>query len=104
MKFYIPEDMANKRTRADQLNFRQWARDGYITLTEGNATDYNYIKKDILEICSKFEYKPIAYDKALASMFMIQLYNDYSINVEEFILATQNAKNLDRKAIRDRAV
>lgn len=45
MKFYIPEDMANKRTRADQLNFRQWARDGYITLTEGNATDYNYIKK-----------------------------------------------------------
>jgi phage terminase large subunit-like protein len=84
MKFYIPEDMANKRTRADQLNFRQWANEGYIKLTPGNATDYNYIKSDILQICENFDYKPIAFDKALASMFMIQLYNDYSIEVESF--------------------
>jgi len=84
MKFYIPEVMAGKRTKADQLNFIQWAREGHITLTSGDATDYNYIKTDILNICSNFEYKPIAYDKALASMFMIQLYNEHSINVESF--------------------
>jgi phage terminase large subunit-like protein len=84
MKFYIPEVMAGKRTKADQLNFIQWAREGHITLTPGDATDYNYIKTDILNICSNFEYKPIAYDKALASMFMIQLYNEHSINVESF--------------------
>jgi phage terminase large subunit-like protein len=84
MKFYIPEVMAGKRTKADQLNFSQWGREGHITLTPGDATDYNYIKTDILNICSNFDYKPIAYDKALASMFMIQLYNEHSINVESF--------------------
>jgi len=84
MKFYIPSDMAEKRTRADQINFMQWAREGWITLTEGDATDYNVIKEDMVKYCSKFQYKPIAYDKALASMFMVQLMNDYQIQVEAY--------------------
>lgn len=84
MRFYISEDMAGKRTRADQLNFKEWARQGYIKLTPGDATDYNYIKEDVLEICSILDYKPIAYDKALATLFSNNLYNDYSIQVESF--------------------
>lgn len=84
MKFYIPSDMAEKRTRADQINFMQWAREGWITLTEGDATDYNVIKEDLVKYCSLFQYKPIAYDKALASMFMVQLMNDYQIQVESY--------------------
>jgi phage terminase large subunit-like protein len=84
MKFYIPSDMAEKRTRADQINFIQWAREGWITLTDGDATDYNVIKEDMVKYCSKFQYKPIAYDKALASMFMVQLMNDYQIQVEAY--------------------
>ncbi len=84
MRFYISEDMAGKRTRADQLNFKEWARQGYIKLTTGDATDYNYIKEDVLEICSILDYKPIAYDKALATLFSNNLYNDYSIQVESF--------------------
>lgn len=84
MKFYIPSDMAEKRTRADQINFIQWAREGWITLTDGDATDYNVIKEDMVKYCSKFQYKPIAYDKALASMFMVQLMNDYQIQVESY--------------------
>ena len=84
MKFYIPSDMAEKRTRADQINFMQWAREGWIILTEGDATDYNVIKEDLVKYCSLFQYKPIAYDKALASMFMVQLMNDYQIQVEAY--------------------
>jgi phage terminase large subunit-like protein len=84
MKFYIPSDMAEKRTRADQINFMQWAREGWITLTDGDATDYNVIKEDMVKYCSLFQYKPIAYDKALASMFMVQLMNDYQIQVEAY--------------------
>ena len=83
-RFYIPEIMADKRSRADQINFNNWARQGFIKLTEGDATDYNVIKADILDICSKNKYKPIAYDKALASMFMVQLMNDHAIKVESF--------------------
>jgi phage terminase large subunit-like protein len=42
------------------------------------------IKEDMVKYCSKFQYKPIAYDKALASMFMVQLMNDYQIQVEAY--------------------
>lgn len=91
MRFYIPEQMADKRSRADQINFQQWWREGHIKLTEGDATDYNVIKADIVDLCSKFQYKPIAYDSALASMFMVQLYNEHQIQVESF---SQSATNL----------
>lgn len=90
MRFYIPEKMADKRTRADQINFQQWWREGFIKLTDGDATDYNVIKDDLVEICSNFQYKPISYDKALASMFMVQLYNEHQIQVESFSQSVGN--------------
>lgn len=90
MRFYIPEHMAEKRSRADMLNFKQWWRECAIKLTEGDATDYNVIKQDILELHTKLKCKPIAYDKAYASMFMIQLYNEHGIEVESFSQSVGN--------------
>ena len=78
-RFWIPDDMAGKRTKIDQLNFRQYARQGYITLTDGNATDYNQIEHDIVELSKRFEIKSLAYDKAFASMLVTRLTNDYDI-------------------------
>ena len=83
-KFWIPKDMAKKRTKADQINFTEWARQGHIQLTEGDATDYNAISDYIINFCSNFKYKPIAYDKHMASMMMIKLHNENSIQVESF--------------------
>jgi phage terminase large subunit-like protein len=69
MKFYIPEEMANKRTKADMINFKQWANDGWIKLTPGDATDYNFIKADILNLKQILDIKQINYDSALAKYF-----------------------------------
>jgi phage terminase large subunit-like protein len=83
-KFWIPKEMAKKRTKADQINFTEWARQGHIQLTEGDATDYNEISNYIINLCSNFKYKPIAYDKHMASMMMIKLHNENSIQVESY--------------------
>ena len=90
MKFYIPEVMAEKRTRADSLKFTQWAREGWITLTPGDATDYNFIKDDIINLAKILRLKPIAYDIALSEMFAITLYNDYNLEVMAFSQSVGN--------------
>ena len=83
-KYYIPEEMADKRSRADSLNFKQWEREGLIKLTEGDATDLNVIIRDLVDICGNFNYKPIAYDSAYLTFFATTAYNDYSLSLEAF--------------------
>lgn len=73
MRFWIPEDMAEKRTKADQINFKQWSRDGFIKLTEGNATDYNVIEKDIIKLSEQLNIIDLSYDRAHAAMLTARL-------------------------------
>lgn len=84
MRFWIPEDMAAKRTKADSLNFKHWARAGFIKLTEGNATDYNVIEADIVNLSTQFNIVSLAYDKALATMLATRLSNDFAIECKPY--------------------
>jgi len=51
-------------------------RQGLIIETEGNVTDYNYIKADILELAEQFEIKEIAFDRFNSSQLIIELQNE----------------------------
>jgi len=75
-KFWIPEQMADKRAKRDQLNFREWARQGYITLTDGNVTDYDVVQRDIVELSKNFNIKKIGYDDRNASQLITNLQNE----------------------------
>ncbi|QHS34370.1 hypothetical protein GW535_17850 (plasmid) [Piscirickettsia salmonis] len=46
-------------TRAKQspVPYQLWADEGYLTLTEGNVIDYNYIKDDIYQLNKEFDVK-----------------------------------------------
>lgn len=83
-KFWIPEEMAGKRTKADGLKFTNWAREGHIILTEGNATDYDTIEEDIGRLSSRFTIKSLSYDVAYASMLITRLKNDWGVNCVPF--------------------
>lgn len=84
MRFWIPEEMAGKRTKTDSLNFKSWADQGFITLTEGNATDYNVIEADIVRLSNEINIVSLGYDKALASMISTRLANDFAIPCNPF--------------------
>jgi phage terminase large subunit-like protein len=60
-KYYIPADSLN--TRADKEQYKDWVRQGYLTTTPGNVTDYNYITKDILDVGQTCNIQLVAYDK-----------------------------------------
>ena len=71
-RHYLPEDTVKKRTEKSNVPYDQWARDGWLVLTPGNITDYNFIKQDILDFCELFDDIEIAYDRFNVS----QLVND----------------------------
>lgn len=45
--FWLPAADIDKRVRRDRVPYDVWARDGFLTLTEGNVVDYDVIRRRI---------------------------------------------------------
>lgn len=69
VKYYLPEAALTEK-RFKEL-YGDWRRHGYITITPGNVTDYDYILNDILDIQDKVYIQKIAYDQWNATQFTI---------------------------------
>ena len=69
VKYYLPE-MALQERRFKEL-YGEWRRQGLITITPGNVTDYDYILNDIMDMRDKVYIQKIAYDTWNATQFTI---------------------------------
>lgn len=69
-KYYVPEsaleDDKNK-------NYRTWAEQGWLTVTPGNVTDYEYIEEDLEEIKSQVQIIDLSYDPFQATQFSTRM-------------------------------
>jgi len=72
-KFYIPEAQVES---SQNEHYQGWARDGYLTVTDGEIIDFNYIKEDILHFSSLYGIKEIAYDPHQATMLVTELMGE----------------------------
>lgn len=63
-RFYIPEDKYRQRSsmQRENANIDEWVHKGYITVTPGNVTDYDYIIADIAELGKRYKIISMAYD------------------------------------------
>ena len=73
---FIPEDNAKKRSDRDGVNYMEWLRDEHIIGTDGDVTDYNFIRAKINELSKTYRIQGIAYDRWNASQLVIDLQND----------------------------
>jgi phage terminase large subunit-like protein len=80
---WCPEDTAADRSKSDAIDYLQYARDGYLTLTPGNVTDYEYIKHKIRELAQIYDIHTIAYDRWNSSQLVIDLTED-GLKLEPF--------------------
>ena len=60
--YYAPESKINGVSRIDGVDYREWEHNGLIKITNGNVIDYEFIVKDVLYNCEKYEVQLIAYD------------------------------------------
>lgn len=74
--FWCPEEDIRVRSKNDKVPYDQWARDGYIKATPGNATDFAFIKAKILEVCGRYDVRELLYDRALAQPMVQELIEE----------------------------
>ena len=74
--FWTPKETAFVRSRRDGVDYIGWEKEGLMELTEGDVTDYNYIKERIKEIAEVVNVQEIAYDRWNSSQLVIDLVND----------------------------
>lgn len=93
--FWLPEMTYTDRINKDGVNYDIWEKEGYINLTPGNVTDYNYIyseitgftkygkKTDKPGILDMFNLQSIGYDRFNSSQLVIDLI-DQGIEMTPF--------------------
>ncbi len=73
VRHYLPEDVAEEGRNA---HYAGWAREGRITLTPGNVTDYGYIEDDLRAIAARFQVQEVAFDPWQAAYLANRLMQD----------------------------
>lgn len=81
-RFWVPRERAAIRDRKDRVPYLQWAREGLITLTEGDSIDYDSIERDILEDSKRHKIEELAADPWNATQVLQHLAGE-NLNVFE---------------------
>ncbi len=72
--FWVPEVTARRREKERKIPYDAWAREGLLTLTEGNCTDPKRLHQDIMGIIDRYQLnvQQIACDRAFQGLDVIQ--------------------------------
>lgn len=74
-RFWLPRAAVEKRAdMRDQLGV--WERAGYLTVTDGDVTDYNAIKGQIMTDAATFDVQSVAFDRFLAMPLVVPLQEE----------------------------
>jgi len=63
VKFWLPRFALEKYPHR---RYQEWQRDGLLTITDGNTTDYDRIEAEVLEDCQRDGVRQVAYDRRFA--------------------------------------
>lgn len=70
--YYLPDETVQQ---PENEHYRAWAREGWLTVTEGNIIDFTHILDDLDALQSEFELAELAYDPAQATMLVTEAQN-----------------------------
>lgn len=64
--FYAPQEDIQLRQYNDKVPYMNWEKQGFLTATPGNTTDYSFIEHDICKNAEKYNILQIGYDRHFA--------------------------------------
>lgn len=79
---FMPKNRVLEREKSDRVPYSLWIKQGYITATEGDVVDYEYIKTYIKELNQKYPVHQIGYDPYNATQFATDMEKDGFLMVE----------------------
>lgn len=91
-KCWLPQGALEKRAPM-RPQLEAWARGGFLDITPGDAIDYAYIKKCVLDACNMYKVAEIGFDPWSATQIAMQL-NEESGNPDLMIPVRQGFRTL----------
>jgi len=85
---WIPRDRAVERERKEQIPYLTWANQGYVVLTDGNETDYERVRADIMAIAKHYRIMQLAVDRKFQGAETAQWLGKQGIKIIEFPQST----------------
>ena len=82
--FWVPKVGAQRRERVDRVPYLTWARQGFITLTEGNSIDYRDIRATINTIGKDYGLQDIGFDPFNATHLATELIEEDGFAMVQF--------------------
>ena len=82
--FWVPENAARDRERRNKTRFDQWIRSGAMMKTNGDMTDYSFIRHTLNDLKSKYDIQEVAYDPWNGGQLAIQLQEEDGFSMVEF--------------------
>jgi phage terminase large subunit-like protein len=76
LRLWLPRENVRKKEDLDSVPYALWAEQGFITLTEGNYIDYDFIRAAIVKDGERYDIKEIAVDRWNAAQIITQLTGD----------------------------
>jgi phage terminase large subunit-like protein len=75
-RFFVPEESAHERSRADRVEYDLWLAAGAMEATPGDVVDQEYIKAAILEDAKFFQIESVGFDPWNATKLSVELQDE----------------------------
>lgn len=75
-RFWLPGDDVLERERRDSVPYSRWAREGWLTLTDGNVIDYASVRAAVRTDAERYGLQEVAFDPWNATQLATQLMED----------------------------
>lgn len=81
---FIPEETVSRHEKTDKIPYRDWASQGWLTITPGEVTDYGYIRTHIadMELDHGWRILEYCFDPYNATHLATEIANDGYTTVE----------------------
>lgn len=83
-KFWVPGDTTLERQRKGKGDYFDWVRGGEMLSTPGNIIDYDFIKRDILEMVKLYNVVEVGFDPWNATQLSHQLNDTHGVKMIPF--------------------
>lgn len=80
--FFLPSENIHRRGKQDLASYSQWAQQGFLQLTPGNAVDQSFVLTQLRELARDYRIQGVAVDRHLAGMVSAALQDDGFLVIE----------------------
>lgn len=82
--FWVPKSNAEKRSRQDRVPYGTWIKQGWISATDGDETDYDTVRADVLGLSRAYWIKEVAADRLFQGVQVCRQLTDDGLEVIAF--------------------